>query len=56
MAKEPMLNGMTNGHIIEHEQPPAEQQELKNVVDGLLRSNSLGIDQPLDWLPVKGHA
>jgi hypothetical protein len=38
------------------ELPPVEQAELKNVVNGLLRCNVLGIDQPLDWLPVKGHA
>ena len=36
--------------------PTHEQAELKNVVNGLLRCNVLGIDQPLDWLPIKGNA
>lgn len=39
-----------------NELPTHERAELTNVVNGLLRCNALGIDQPLDWLPVKGHA
>jgi hypothetical protein len=38
------------------ELPEAERNEITNQVNGLLRCNSLGIDRPLDWLPVKGHA
>jgi hypothetical protein len=36
--------------------PKHEQAELTNVVNGLLRCNVLGIDRPLDWMPIKGHA
>jgi hypothetical protein len=38
------------------ELPPVERAELTNAVNGLLRCNALGIDRPLDWLPIKGHA
>ena len=38
------------------ELPTHEQAELKNAVNGLLKCNALGIDRPLDWLPIKGHA
>jgi hypothetical protein len=38
------------------EMPQAEREEVTRAVNRLLRCNALGIDQPLDWLPVKGHA
>jgi hypothetical protein len=36
--------------------PPAEQAEIKYAVNRLLRCNALGIDRPLDHMPIKGHA
>jgi hypothetical protein len=38
------------------EMPPHERAELTNRVNGLLRCNALGINQPLDWMPTKGNA
>jgi hypothetical protein len=38
------------------ELPQAEREEVTRAVNRLLRCNALGINQPLDWLPVKGNA
>jgi hypothetical protein len=38
------------------EMHPAERAEVERAVNRLLRCNALGINQPLDWLPIKGHA
>jgi hypothetical protein len=35
--------------------PPNEQAEVRRVVDGIMRCNTLGVSQLTAWTPIKGH-